>query len=98
MRCRARSSDGWLPPLNTLGELDSTAGPPSSLFAAGHRLSLNLAEWGGAIARSDLDFEAHLDDLSVGHAEIGHRQIGVEVHRGEETFSPNGPAGHLAAG
>src|SRR5271169_779966 len=46
---------------------------------------------------SDLDFEAHLDDLSGRDAEIGGRQIGVEMHRGKEPLPPHGHPGHLAA-
>ena len=47
---------------------------------------------------SDLDFEADLDDLSSRDAEMGGRQIGVEVHRREEPLPPDSHPGHLAVG
>ena len=45
-----------------------------------------------------LDFEADLYDLGGRNPEIRGREIGVEVHHGEQGFSPGSHAGCLAAG
>src|ERR1700704_2552072 len=45
-----------------------------------------------------LDFETDLYDLGGRNPEIRGREIGVEVHHGEEGFSPDSHAGCLAAG
>jgi len=52
---------------------------------------------GGPGLRSDLDFETDLDDLDFRDAEIGGREIGIEVHRGEEPLPPHDHPRHLAA-
>src|SRR3984893_18816285 len=45
-----------------------------------------------------LDFETDLYDLGGRNPEIRGREIGVEVHHGEQGFSPDSHAGWLAAG
>ena len=40
-------------------------------------------------ARSNFDFETHLHDLSGRDSEIRCRQVGVEVHGGEQGLSPD---------
>src|SRR6267378_2037021 len=52
----------------------------------------------GCAPRSDFDFEPDLYYLRRGHAKIGCRKIGVEMHCGEEPFAPYRHPGHLAAG
>jgi hypothetical protein len=44
-----------------------------------------------------LDFETDLHDLGSRNPKIRGRKIGVEVHRGEQGFSPARHAGRLAA-
>src|SRR6478672_5929011 len=44
-----------------------------------------------------LDFETDLYDLSGRNPEIRGREIGVEVHHGEQGFSPASHAGRFAA-
>src|ERR1700730_6856580 len=45
-----------------------------------------------------LDFETDLYDLGGRNPEIRGREIGVEVHRGEQGFSPDSHAGCFAGG
>src|ERR1700751_3015000 len=45
-----------------------------------------------------LAFTTDLDALGGRHPEISGREIGVEVHHGEQRFSPESHAGCLASG
>src|SRR5882724_10263858 len=67
--------------------------------------SCRRARWRSSIAlsrlgcapRSDFDFEPDLYHLRRGHAKIGCRKIGVEVHSREEPLAPHRHARYLAA-
>src|ERR1700747_2078430 len=51
-----------------------------------------------AIRELYLDFNTDLYDLGGRNPEISGREIGVEVHHGEQRFSPESHAGCLASG
>src|SRR3954468_12419227 len=46
----------------------------------------------------DFDLQPDLHDLRGRDPEIGRREIGIEVHRGEQCLSPCGHAWHLVVG
>src|SRR6267142_2442730 len=67
------------------------------------RLSPTWTRWRRPVFRPSvrtlyLDFDTDLYDLGGRNPEIRGREIGVEVHHGEQGFSPNSHAGCLAAG
>ena len=51
-----------------------------------------------AAGLSDLDLQPDLNDLCRRYAEIGRREIGVEVHRCKQPLTPNRQPRHFAAG